>query len=78
MTSLSANWTDDIGLSHYIFSWNNSGPWVNDSPVTFTSSWSNITKTLNSSFPVSVGWYLYANDSINQWNATSLRVIQTS
>ncbi len=36
-----ALWVDALSvLSHYIFSWNNSGSWVNDTPITFVGNWS--------------------------------------
>src|SRR3990172_104688 len=51
----------------YIFSTNNTGEWVNDTPVNFTadSSWANVTKPLNSTAGVAVGyaWYLTDNES---------------
>ncbi len=59
---------DDTALEsngYYIFSTNNTGTWVNDSAVNFTSTpqWANITKTLNSTVGINVGyrWYLYDN-----------------
>jgi hypothetical protein len=68
----SAFWTDDVNLSSYIFSWNESGSYVNDSAVVFSSSnWSNVTKTIISADEgKTIGWKIYANDSINQFNVT--------
>jgi len=34
-TLFSLNWTDDVGLSGYIFSTNNTGTWVNDTWISF-------------------------------------------
>ncbi|MCX6768049.1 MAG: hypothetical protein NTY90_04975, partial [Candidatus Micrarchaeota archaeon] len=70
-----ANWTDVKNLSGYIFSWNATGSWANDSAVAFTtvltSNWSNATKTIPSSADgQAVGWMIYANDSSGNWNAT--------
>jgi len=68
-----ANWTDNIvGLSHYIFSWNNSGSWVNDSAVELTS-WSNITKTVTATKDTFVSWVIYANDSLNNIGNTGIQ-----
>lgn len=80
-TLFSINWTDDVNLSGYIFSTNNSTAWVNDSFVSIsgTSNVSQIIKT-----PTSIGnyyWIVYANDSKNQWNVTdaqSLSVVETT
>ncbi len=35
------------------------------------NSWSNVTKTLNSTIGTNVQWCVYANDSDNNWNGTS-------
>lgn len=61
---------DDTALNpngRYIFSTNNSGSWVNDSPINFTSTpqWANVTKILNDTKNTVVGykWYLTDNSS---------------
>ncbi len=41
LTTFRLKWTDDLGLSGYIFSTNNSGTWVNDSFSRFNSNTSN-------------------------------------
>jgi len=65
-----ANWSDSLaGLSHHIFSWNNSGSWENDSAVSLTD-WSNITKTITATGKPEINWKIYANDSANNWNNT--------
>src|SRR3990172_10716159 len=51
-TLFSILWNDETALhpnGQYIFSTNNTGNWVNDSAVNFTttSSWANVTKVLN-------------------------------
>jgi hypothetical protein len=58
----------------YIFSTNNSGSWVNDSRVFFTTtpSWANVTKTLTASSGASVGYRWYANDTAGNWNVTPI------
>ncbi|MEE8401166.1 MAG: PGF-pre-PGF domain-containing protein, partial [Candidatus Hydrothermarchaeaceae archaeon] len=70
-------WQDGDGLGGYIFSWNNSGTWVNDTfaDMTSTSNWSNVTKTLNSTAGIDIGWRFYANDTLDRWNDTGIRVI---
>ena len=65
-----ANWTTNAtSLSYYIFSWNNTGSWINDSAVTFGSTnWTNVTKTVTALHKPTVSWMIYANDSDNTWN----------
>lgn len=74
-----ALWQDDIALSGYIFSTNNTGRWVNDSWVALSGSraWSNVTKKLNSTVGIHVGWRIYANDSSNNWGDTGVIVLTT-
>jgi len=67
-----ANWSDTDGLSHYIFSWNHSGSWVNDSAESLTD-WSNITKTITATGKPQIDWIIYANDSANNWNNTGIQ-----
>ena len=66
----SANWTDAT-LGSYIFSTNSTGSWVNDSPVAFVTSWSNVTKTMPSTAKI-YDWIIYANDSANNIGSTGL------
>jgi len=79
-TLFSFYWTDNSGLGGYIFSTNNTGPWVNDSfvPMTGTGNWSNVTKTLNSTAGLHIGWRVYANDTSDHWNVTPIQVITTT
>ncbi|MBU0585921.1 PQQ-binding-like beta-propeller repeat protein, partial [Candidatus Micrarchaeota archaeon] len=53
---------------YYVFSTNNSGVWVNDTPVSFTSTpqWANVSKILNDTPGLTIGyrWYLYDNKSL--------------
>ena len=70
----SLNWTDNVGLSGYIFSFDNcTGTLVNDSSwVSFSGeTWSNVTKTINSTAICIIRWCVYANDTSNNWNGTS-------
>ena len=79
-TKFSVYWTDDYGLSGYIFSTNNSGSWVNDSWVSLsgTTSWVNVTKTLTSTNGAVVGWRVYVNDSDGAWNDTGIQTLTTT
>jgi len=66
-------WTDNIGLSGFIFGTNNTGTWSNDTwtPMSGTTNWSNITKILNSTASL-VQWRVWANDTSNNWNDTGI------
>ena len=46
--------------------------WVNDTWVsmTGTGNWSNVTKVVNSTIGATIAWKVYANDSVNLWNAS--------
>jgi len=68
---------DGIALNpngQYIFSTNNSGVWANESTVNFTAtpSWANVTKTLNSTEGISIGYRWYANDTAGNNNNTGI------
>lgn len=66
-------WTDETGLSGYIFSFDNcTGSLVNNSFVSFsgTANWSNVTKTINSTVGCTIQWKVYANDTSNNWNTS--------
>jgi hypothetical protein len=69
----SLNWSDDIGLSGYIFSFDNcTGSLVNDAWAPFgASTWSNVTEVVNSTENCTITWCFYANDTSNNWNGTS-------
>jgi hypothetical protein len=67
----SLKWTDETGLSNYIFSFDNcTGTFVNDSLATFsgTTNWSNVTKGINTTVGCTIQWKVYANDTSNNWN----------
>jgi len=74
------SWTDNAGLSAYIFSTNDTGSWVNQSAVTFsgTSNTSTQTYQVTASRNTVVGWRFYANDTTNNWNATSIQTFTVS
>jgi hypothetical protein len=72
-----SNWTDNVALSHWIFSWNGTGltcgTWANDTAVAFSGSWANVTHQV----PLAcagqiVDYEFYANDTSNNWNSTTM------
>lgn len=66
------NWFDDVGLDTCYFSTNNTGTWVNSSiSVSGTDDWANTSITLNASLVV-VQYMWYCNDTVDQWNVTSV------
>jgi hypothetical protein len=68
------NWTDNVGLSGFIFSFDNcTGTLVNDTWITMTGTgnWSNVTKVINLTVGCTIRWCVYANDTNNNWNGTS-------
>jgi len=82
-TKFSVLWNDNPLLNpkgQYIFSTNNTGLWVNDSAVNFTTtpSWANVTKTLNSTAGIAIGYIWYAKDNTGNWNATSINVLTSA
>jgi len=74
------DWSDDFGLSGYIFSSNNSGMWENDSWVILTgkSGWINVTKILNSNVGSVVAWKIYANDTSNEWSMSDEYIVNVA
>ena len=80
----SLNWTDNVGLSGYIFNfcngtWNGNCGWVNDTWVAFNSNtWSNVSKIVNSTTGAHMAWGVYANDTSNNWNASSVFTYDTT
>jgi PKD repeat protein len=74
-----SNWSTATGtLSHYIFSTNNTGSWVNDTqafPYSSKSYYLNYTLTLNSTGDLWIGWRVYVNNSFNQWNNTDIQAM---
>jgi hypothetical protein len=65
--------TDDVNVSTYIFSTNNTSAWINDTAVVFSSfygskaAWANVTKTLSDTVGNVVSYLWYANDTSNNW-----------
>jgi hypothetical protein len=71
-----ALWNDNSALhpnGAYVFSTNNTGTWVNDSSVFFTTTpnWANVTKVLNNTVGTVVGYRWYANDTLGNANFTA-------
>jgi hypothetical protein len=82
LTLFSINILDNLLMEpngYYIFSTNNSGSWVNDSAVNFTTSpyWANVTKTLNSTAGVRVGYRWYIYDNVGNSNNTPVYELTT-
>ena len=69
-------WTDNVSLSGYIFSLDSIGneTFLNDSFVAFSGpeNWSNVSKIINSTTNATIHWRVYANDTSNNWNQTSI------
>ena len=67
------NWTDTNGtLDTYIFGWNDTGSWVNNSVADFTSNPQNvtITKTITAIRDKQICWYMRVNDTAQNVNTT--------
>ena len=73
----SSFWNDNVSLSGYVFSTNNTGVWVNDSLAVFggTPSWANVTKVLSLTVGQVVGYRWYVNDSSGVWNGTGIKTL---
>lgn len=61
----SSYWESNTTLQTYIFSWNATGEWTNDTAVVIDakSAWVNVTKTINSSMTgKNISWTVYVDD----------------
>jgi len=69
-------WSDDTGLSGYVFSSNYTGSWGNETwqSMTGTGNWSNVTKQMPST-PGYYAWRIYANDTSDNWNVIPIQSI---
>lgn len=67
----SAFWTDSLNLSHYIFSTNLSGAWVNTT-YAFNGSYSNHSMILPGT-ATNLYWQFFANNSQNAFNQTPIQ-----
>ena len=77
-----ANWTDDVGLTGYKFSINQTGGWVNSSFIPF-SGFSNVSENITqitASAGTTVQWRFYANDTSDNRNVTDIQtfVVQSA
>lgn len=64
----------------YIFSTNNTGTWTNESAVNFTATpeWANVTKTLNDTVGISIGYRWFADDNAGNINNTPIYTLTTT
>lgn len=72
-------WEDETELSGYIFGWNGTGSFSNDSwtSLSGTSEWANVTKNLpNNDCIISFQWW--CNDTSNNWNTTELQTLNVT
>lgn len=76
-------WSDNVGLSGFIFGTNITGTWQNTTwtdPWTGspTSGWSNVVETLNSNVGVRIEYRFWCNDTSNNWKDTGIQYIVTT
>lgn len=68
-------WTDNRGLSGYIFSFDNgTGTFVNNSWVSLkgTTNYTNVTKGVSTTIGANIRWRVWANDTSDNWNSTAI------
>lgn len=65
---------DDLALGSYTFSWNNSGSWVNSSPVTISGREYNmsLSKRVTRTRGQIIGWRVYFSDAAGNKNVTPI------
>lgn len=72
--TFNVTWTDNVNMSGYIFGWNGTGTWQNDTwqawSPTQTPAYSAVTKTLPANGSVWIVWRVWANDTSDNWNST--------
>lgn len=76
-----AKMMDAVGLSEYIFSFDNGLGWFsNDSAVAFTANpaWANTTKTLTSAVGVTVRFRWFFSNTYGLWGATPIQTFTTT
>jgi len=79
VTEFTYNFSDNVGLSHFMHGWNNSGTWVNSTYViTGTQNQTTKTFTLNATEAVKVEYQIYVNDTANNWAKTTLLFFYTN
>jgi hypothetical protein len=71
--NLSCMVSDNVAVSSYTYSWNNTGRWANQTAVSASGSSvaATLTGTWNSTSGNTVSVKVYANDTSNNWNASS-------
>ena len=76
----SSYWKDSSGLSGFIFSWNGTGSWKNDTLAVLNgvAAWANVTKTLNSTIGMVIGFRWYCSDIYGNWNSTNTQTLTTT
>ena len=69
--------TDLTTTGSYIFSTNNTGSWINETAVIFTSTPQtvSVSKTLNSTVGLPIGYNWFFNDTAGNWNTTGIQTI---
>lgn len=82
-TLFSILWDDNTALEsagQYIFSTNNTGAWANESVVNFTATpnWANVSKVLNSTEGLSIGYRWFATDNVGNINNTEIFTLTTT
>ena len=71
--------SDDVKLSQYVFGWNNSGNWINQSGSLGTKfKILSLVKTINETAGITINFELWVNDSIDQWITIGLHGFQTN
>jgi len=72
IVTFSADWQDNLGLGHYIFSIYQNGLWVNKTPVSFsgTSATSSHAEQISGSAGTTVYWKFYGFDASGNMNTT--------
>ena len=76
-------YNDDIALHPngiWIFSTNNTGTWINDTAINFTETpgWANVTKILNSTVGITIGYRWYVSDNAGNRNDTPIFTLTTT
>jgi hypothetical protein len=78
-TEFSCLWSDDVGLSGFVLSTNNTGTWVNSTWMSLggTSGWSNLTQTISPTAEL-IQYKFYCNDTSNNWGQTNAKAFIVS
>ena len=64
--------TEDWGLDYYLFSWNESGNWVNDTPVKISGNSVKVVINKTVTFDKVISYRWYANDSAGNMNFSDI------